>query len=140
MQKITKYKIVQKDHYEIPLDEDEVDAVKEALKSGGIIQTRAAIFDSAYIARLVVDDERTEACTYKTVDATGKIVITTEKLDDLFKKNKTHDSQQSLPETIKSLELGQSPTVNNATPEQIKEAVRLAREKREELKNCTLRE
>jgi len=85
MRNVIKYKIVQKDHFEIPLDEDEVAGVKAALSSGGFIQTRAAIFDSSYVARLVVDDERTEHSTIKRVDSTGNVYYETEMLEDAFR-------------------------------------------------------
>jgi len=69
---------------EIPLDEDERDAVVAALSSGGFIQTRAEIFNSKYVEGIKEDAERTEACTYKTVDETGNVIIVTEKLENMF--------------------------------------------------------
>lgn len=139
MQNITKYKIVLKRGITIQIDEDEVEAVKRLISEGGLVQVRQGVFDSSSFEALIEDEERTQSCTIKRIDDSGKIYYESEKLEDLFEKNKTDDLQHTLAETTKSLETVRSST-DKATPEQIKEAVQLAREQREELKNCTLRE
>ena len=98
MNNMTKYKIVLKDRYEIPLDEDEVEAVIDSVSKGGLIRTRAAIFDASTFARLVVDEKRTEECLIKRVDNDGKIYYETEMLEDVFKDKNIIDDN-ILPET-----------------------------------------
>ncbi|HCR35811.1 TPA: hypothetical protein DIU22_02095 [Candidatus Woesebacteria bacterium] len=98
MKKITKYKIVQKDKREIPLDEDEVEGVMTLLSKGGFIKTRAAIFDSATVSSLIADEKRTEECLIKRVDNDGNIYYETEMLEDIFKDKNIIDDN-ILPET-----------------------------------------
>lgn len=120
---IIKYKIVQKDGFEIPLDDDEIEGVRISLNKGGFIKTRAGIFNSAYVARLVEDEDRTFEANRRK-DENGNLL--NEKLDDIFDNKK---SKQILLDVVKSDEVEIDKT--EYTPEEVEKAVLEAREKRE---------
>ena len=79
---ITKYLIKLINGTEIPIDEDEVAGVKEALtETGQLIQVRQGLFNSSSFSALIEDETRSRiAHTAKGVD--GKLL--NEKLSDIF--------------------------------------------------------
>ena len=143
MQNITKWKIIFKDRTFLQIDEDEVENVLKLIQVGnGIIRVRQGIFAISGFDRLVEDIERTESCTIKRIDENGKIYYESEKLEDLFEKNKIDNLPYHLIENIKSLETIPTIKSDTSTPEQREQVLLSAREQRAEVRRlkCTLRE